>query len=127
MSGLEAFMVVAWHCLKKHHGMDEPVAANVYPGCNHSYSNFKSNADLAKTVLYDRMAYLISSVNLYQKVCVDATGKEATLRNVATPFVESGHTLVVAKAPVANGPCIECEWCGHGSLVTVIARARAMI
>lgn len=48
---------------------------------------------------------LISSVNLYRKVCIAAFGKE-------------DQTLAVAKVPVAIGICIECEWRGHRSLDT---------
>lgn len=55
----------------------------------------------------------MSSVALYQTVCMTATGKEATLRTVATPFIEDEPARALAKAPTAKGPCIECEWCGH--------------
>lgn len=57
--------------------------------------------------------YLSSAVEMYQLVCVTATGKATTLKPVATPFVEEYQALAVAKVPTASGPCAECEWCGH--------------
>lgn len=35
------------------------------------------------------------------------------LNHVATPCVEEAHTVADANVPIASGPCIECEGCGH--------------
>lgn len=40
MSGPDQFMGVAWTCLKTHLGHDDPVAAHVNIGRNHSYYDF---------------------------------------------------------------------------------------
>lgn len=57
--------------------------------------------------------YLISSISIYHNICVTATGKEATLRNMTTPFIEEDQQRALAKAPVAKSPCIDCDGCGH--------------
>ena len=64
-------------------------------------------------VTYDMKRYLMNVVEAYQKVCQTATGKNATLKRVATPVVEEDQLAARSKAPCASGPCIRCEWCGH--------------
>lgn len=57
--------------------------------------------------------YLVHPLNWYQRVYATATGSDSTLKHVATLRVEEYQALAVASVPVANGPHIECEWCGH--------------
>lgn len=102
-------MYLAWQELKKHLDMAELAEANLYLGCKHTCIDLQSKDGLMKNVLYGMKDYLMSSVGLYQKHCMTACGKKAALRSVATPFIEEGQARALAKAPIAKGPCIECE------------------
>ena len=108
-------MDVAWKELQQYIEMEEPAEANLYLGCTPNFTEHRSENHLVRKVLYDMKDYLTTSISLDQKVCDAATGKEATLRNAATPFIEEDQALALAKAFVANWPCIECEWRGHTS------------
>lgn len=107
MSGPENNLALAWSKLRTHIEMDDPVPAGLYLGCNNHY---KTEKDVMK-VTYDMKHYLTTAVEAYQKVCITATGKRAALKKVATPFVEEDQLAARAKAPCAEGPCIQCEWC----------------
>lgn len=65
-------------------------------------SDHTSKDELVKQVLYDMMDYVVSSISLYQHVCVAATGKGAILRRVATPFIEEYQARALAKSLVAT-------------------------
>lgn len=113
MSGPEQYMDVAWTPLHTYVDMDEPAAAGLYVGRKHREHTSDIGYDITGRVLYDMPGCVMSSSELYQEVFITATGKEATLTKVASPFVDADHAVAVARTPVANGPCIECEWCGH--------------
>lgn len=99
MSGPKTYMHLAWQELQKHIEMEEPAEAHVYLDCNHTYTDLQAEDDLVRQVFCGMMDYLMSSIRLYQKVCVAAAGKEATLRKVATPFIEEVQARALAKAP----------------------------
>lgn len=86
----------------KHIETEEPAVAILYLGCKHRYSNLKTKSVLVKKVLHDMKDEVFSSVNMYQKLCIAATGKEATLRQVTTPFIEEGQARALAKAFVVK-------------------------
>lgn len=88
VSGPKKYMDLAWKALNKHIEMEAPTGASLYIVCKRKFTDSQSAYDLVKKVLYGMNAYLMSSVALYQTVCMAAAGKGATLRTVATPFIE---------------------------------------
>lgn len=102
MSGPEKCTDVAWQSIHTYIEMEDPAESKLYLGCKHTCYEHQCKAALVRNTLYAMKDYLISSIRLNQQVFVAAAGKEAMLRQVATPSIEEYQARALAKALVAN-------------------------
>ena len=68
---------------------------------------------IARNMTYGMEDYVNNIVQTYKDLCYAATGKRVVLRKAMTPFIDDGPLTVNAKTPVAEGPCILCDYCGN--------------
>ena len=108
MSGPVPNLDKGWELIRRGIKLEPPVTASLYLGCMHEFSEKQS----VRAVTYNMEDYLRSTVEAYQKLCINITGKESKLRPVATPFLPEDDDYAPAKSPCKEGPCIKCSYCG---------------